>query len=133
MKLKVTPNAEMNLLVERLSMHGISDMQKIDFCLFVFSICLRPQLYVGHKDLRLATTFLDGYDYALDRETGNSRSWGMANFGFWLGPRLGHSTSFHWQHMFVKSFPDESEAFTQLPLLYEQFLLHVAKQSLPSQ
>lgn len=129
--MKSTPNKppilkELDLLEERLTASGVNDRQQIDFCWFIRCACNRPQVYVGKQSFELVAAFLDGYHYALERQQ-KSRSWGLREFNEWLGPRLKHSTSLHWRQMMMKSFPDDTEAFAQLPQLYEEFLLHQAK------
>jgi hypothetical protein len=118
---------ELDLLTERLTTGGVNDRQQIDFCWLIRSACQRPQIYVGKQTFELLATFLDGYDHALDRQQANPRSWGLREFGYWLGPKLNHSTSRHWLYMMMKSYPDDTEAFARLPQLYEEFLLHQAK------
>jgi len=130
--MKLTPNKppslkEIDLLRERLATGGINDWQQINFCLLIRGACQRPQVYVGKQSFELVAAFLDGYDHALDHQQAKPRSWGLREFGYWLGPQLNHSTSLHWGQMMMKSYPDETEAFAQLPGLYEEFLLHQAK------
>jgi hypothetical protein len=57
--------------------------------------------------------------------SGNPRYWGLSEFGWWLGHRLNHSTRLHWRRMIALSFPEDEEAFSKLPRLYEEFLIEV--------
>ena len=112
-------------IADRLRQAGITDNDQIDFVLLVREACARPKVYVGKESFELAATFLDGYDSALDRESNSTRDWGLKNFGDWLGPLLNHSTSLHWRQMMTLSFPEDATAFSQLPQLYEEFLIDV--------
>lgn len=114
-------------IIDRLDANGIADNERINFCLLIHAACKRPQVLVGKHSFELMAAYLCGYDSALDRKLSNRRSWGLSEFGFWLGRRLNHSTSLHWTQMMMKSFPDETDAFAQLPHLYEEFLFHQAK------
>lgn len=124
---KIPSLKEMDLLAERLTTGGINDWQQINFCWLIRGACQRPQMYVGKQNFELLATFLAGYDHALDSQQAKSRGWGLKEFGHWLAPQLGLSSSLVWTEVMMKSFPDETEAFAQLPHLYEEFLLHQAK------
>jgi hypothetical protein len=123
---KIPSLKELDLLAERLTAGGVNDRQQINFCWLIRGACQRPRMYVGKQSFELLANFLAGYDHALGDQQ-KSRSWGLSEFGHWLAPHLNLSSSLGWIQMMMKSFPDETEAFAQLPHLYEEFLLHQAK------
>jgi hypothetical protein len=84
-------------------------------------------MYLGIQSFELLATLLSGYDCALNRGQARPRSWEPGEFGRWLAPQLNLSSSLCWIHMMMNSYPDEVEAFAELPHLYEEFLLHQAK------
>jgi len=124
---KIPSLKELDLLAEHLTAGGVNDRGQIDFCWLIRQACGRPRMYVGKQSFELLATFLDGYDHALNRGQARPRSWGLSEFGHWLVPQLNLSSSLGWRQMMMESFPDETEAFAQLPHLYEEFLLHQAK------
>jgi hypothetical protein len=83
---KIPSLKELDLLAERLTAGGVNDRRQIDFCWLIRQACRRPKMYVGKQSFELLATFLAGYDNALDRRQANPRSWGLREFGFWLGP-----------------------------------------------
>ncbi|GEM_PF-2912741 len=82
----------------------------------------RPALYVGTQQFNMAAAFIEGCSFAIsvmdpDSQFPNE----LKEFNIWLANRLNFPKNCAWWNGLKNSFPEESETFKQLILLFEEF------------
>ena len=92
----------------------------------ILGICARPEMWFGRQGLELTFAFLEGFDYAEARNRPTGEPTDLTWFRWWLAERLYRSRGMPRNtgaYYYVKAlYPDDEEAFAELPKLYEEFL-----------
>ena len=92
-------------------------------------MCRRPEMYVGERRFRTLAAFIDGFSLGLSEANPNPDTpVALAGFRPWLAEKFYKSDALPrnmvWWGYIESLYPDDEERFTQLPVLYEEFLSH---------
>ena len=81
-------------------------------------VCLHPAMFAGSSDFDLAISFIGGYHFAACKFQPEMFSkYELRDFSYWLAEKLGYTLS-----GVRKVFPSDEAAFSNLPLLYADFI-----------
>ncbi len=83
-------------------------------------VCLRPRMYVGRADFKLAAAFLSGYEFAIDELCPDQKGCGLSGFTPWLAVHLDSCVRSGWDEILLHEEvgPDKFEALLRL---YDEF------------
>lgn len=88
--------------------------------------CQRPQLFTSAATFKGLADFLSGYDCAMTEFTPELERVGLGEFGFWFSYKAGFPenipVNLTWWGKIERTYPDDAEAFEQVPRLYCEFL-----------
>ncbi len=84
-------------------------------------------MFVEDGKFRSVAAFLDGYDWTLWQVCGKEReNTDLGGFRIWLADRCWNShnlpQNMNWSFYIRKLYPEDSEAFASLPLLFGEYL-----------
>ena len=85
-------------------------------------VCLRPAMFAGVERFDWAVVYIYGYHAAASEFLPEAYPpTGLSEFSRWLAERFDYPRNYGWGEVRAV-FPDDEAAFTQLPLLYDEFI-----------
>ena len=90
------------------------------FLTLVHRICEKPVMYVGRCSLRDVSTYLAGYDHAMEDQ--GSSPLPLDGWLRWVDLRFGIShPAWHWTRILLHNYGSDRCALDALPALFEDF------------
>jgi hypothetical protein len=88
----------------------------------ILQVSARPAMFVGVANFDLALAFIGGFHYALSILKPDAADPKELNeFSIWLAEKFGLPRNWAWSAVLRRVYPNDEEAFKQLPLLYDEF------------
>jgi hypothetical protein len=87
-----------------------------DLGLLIKNISQRPEMYTGSSDLTIVAAFIEGFAYAIPEFEDE-----IKEFNYWLPIRLKFPRNWAWWAGLAKIFPNNEDAFRELPILFDEF------------
>jgi hypothetical protein len=78
-------------------------------------ICMRPEMYVGSRNVELVIAFIEGFAYASSENE-------LRQFEKWLIKKFNLPKNWVWSYGRRVKIKNEEEILKQLPLLFSEFI-----------